>query len=288
MKTGKFFSSTGKFFTTLIFSFLLCVNTLANDTLVFGLTGTVYKGDLKVFNEWKKYLEKKINTQVEIKFSRSYSEMISMIQRGDVDIAYVCNTTYIKLRDQKTAKLLAIPQTNNQDVYYAYIIAKKGKTYNSLFDFRDKLFAYTDPGSNSGAIAATYKLLKEGIKPHFFFSKIIYTYEHSESINAVIESFVDGASVDSLVYEQFVKRHPKKAQELQIVEKLGPFSMSPLVSNTTLDEKLHKKIQDTFVDMNKTDDGKKILEQLSLSQLKRPSNETYEDIEEMLHFLKTY
>ena len=286
MKSGKFFSFSGKFFTIILINIIFVLSINANEKIVFGLTGTVYKGDLKVFNEWKEYLEKDINIPIEIKFSRTYSEMISMLQRDEVDIAYVCNTTYIKLKDQKIAKLLAIPQSKNLDYYYSYIIAKKNKTYKNLFDFKGKLFAFTDPGSNSGSLAPTYELMKKGIKPKHFYKKIIYTYEHSESINAVLESFVDGASVDSLVYEQFVKRHPKKAKQLKIVEKLGPFSMSPLVSNILLDKKLYEKIQKSFTSMDKKEIGKKILNELSLSKLKSPTNETYDDIKTMLRFIE--
>lgn len=288
MNTGKKRYITGKFFITLLLNIIFLLSLNAQEKIVFGLTGTVYKGDLKVFNTWKDYLQKEINIPVEIKFSRTYSEMVSMIQRGEVDIAYVCNTTYVKLKNKNIAKLLAIPQSKNKDFYYSYIIARKGKTYNDLFDFRDKLFAFTDPESNSGAIAPSYKLLKKGIKAHFFFSKIIYTYEHSESINAVLESFVDGASVDSLVYEQFIKKHPNKSKNIYIVEKLGPFPMSPLVSSTLLDENIYKKIQNSLINMHEDEKGRDIFMQLSLSKLRLPKNEDYSDIENIIKFIEKY
>lgn len=286
MTTGKKIFDCGKIFITLIFIFFFALQLNAKEKIVFGLTGTVYKGDLKIFEKWKEYLEKEINLSVELKFSRTYSEMVSMINRDEVDIAYVCNTTYVKLKKQNSAKLLSIPISNKHEVYYSYIIAKENSTYKDLLDFKNKIFAYTDPDSNSGSIAPTYKLLKKGIKPRFFFKKIIYTYEHSESINAVLDSFVDGASVDSLVYDQFVKRYPIKAKQIRIVEKLGPYSMSPLVSNITLNEKIYKKIQDSLISMHKKEQGKSILKNLSLDKLKFPLNEDYKDIEIMLDFLE--
>ena len=117
MKDKKIIASGKKIITFLLFMLLIPLSlNAAKDKIVFGLTGTVYKGDLKIFDKWKKYLENKLNIPVELKFSRTYSEMISMINLGEVDIAYVCNTTYVQLKKQKSAKLLSIPVSNGVEV----------------------------------------------------------------------------------------------------------------------------------------------------------------------------
>ena len=288
MKNGKIFSLTGKFFTIILLYSLFTLTVFAQEKIVFGITKTVFRGNLKVFTEWKNYLEKEIKIPIEIKFSRTYSEMSSMIQRGEVDIAYIGNMMYIKLKSKNIVQLLAIPQSDDQKLSYSYIIAKKGNTYNSLFDFKNKLFAYPDPESHSGVFAPSYKLLKNNIRPNLFFSKIIYTYEHSESINAVLESFVDGASIDSLVYEQFIKKYPKKSSDLYIVEKLGPYTMSPIVSYSFLDDKIYQKIQKSLINMHNDKKGKEILNTISLSKLKLPENETYKNIQDILDFIESY
>lgn len=288
MKDKKIITSGKKIITILLFMLLIPYSLSAKDKIVFGLTGTVYKGDLKIFDNWKKYLEKKLNIPVELKFSRTYSEMMSMINLGEVDIAYVCNTTYVQLKKQESAKLLSIPVSNGLEVYYSYIISKKSAPYKSLLDFKDKIFAFTDPGSNSGTVAPTYELLKNGHKTKDYFRRTIYTYEHGESIKAVLDEFVDGASVDSLVYEQFVKRHAKESKELKVVERLGPFTMSPIVANKNLSPKNFDLIQKIFVNMDKDKKGTKILKELSLDKLNIPKNKSYEDIEKIMSFIDSY
>lgn len=289
MIKGKKFITTGKkIITLLLFVILIQLNLNATDKIVFGLTGTVYKGDLKIFDNWKKYLEKKLDLPVELKFSRTYSEMMSMINLGEVDIAYVCNTTFVQLKRQKSAKLLTIPVSNGLEVYYSYIISQKKSSYKNLLGFKDKIFAFTDPDSNSGAVAPTYALLKSGYKTKEYFRETIYTYEHGESIKAVLDEFVDGASVDSLVYEQFIKRHPSEAKSLRIVEKLGPFTMSPIVANKNLSLKKFNEIQKIFINMNQETEGSAILKALSLDKLNLPTNKTYKDIEEIMNFIDTY
>lgn len=274
---------------TTIFLILLIPSILfANEKLVFGLTGTIYKGDLVVFDKWKKLLEKKLKKRVELKFSRTYSEMMTMIKLGEVDIAYVCNSTYVKLHRQNQAKLLVIPVSNDKEVYYSYIISRKSSSFKKLNDFKGHLFAFTDSDSNSGAIAPTYKLLSNGFNPNTFFKKIIYTYEHGESIQAVFEEFVAGASVDSLVYEQFVKKFPNKAKKLKIVERIGPFTMSPIVANINIKNKTFTNIQKILTNMHTQKEGREILNSLSLNKLNLPKNKSYKDIENMIDYVEQH
>jgi len=281
-------TSTGKKFTILLLLiFIIPIFSHAQEKIIFGLTGTIFKGDLKIFDEWKTYLEKKLHTPVELKFSRTYSEMINMINLGQVDVAYVCNTTYVTLQKQNSVKLLTIPATKEGEIYYSYIISKKDMAYNNLFDFKDKIFAFTDPGSNSGAIAPTYELLQNGLVPKKYFKKIIYTYKHGESIQAVLDQFVDGASVDSLVYDQFIKRYPNEARNLKVVEKLGPFPMSPIVANNNLDSRIFTNIQMIFTNMHKDQEGHNILNKLSLDKLNLPHDKDYSEIEKTMNYITT-
>lgn len=284
MNIGKNLFTSGKKI-TIIFLILFSTFAFSNEKIVFGLTGTVYKGDLKTFKEWEKYLEKKLDINIELRFSRTYAEMMTLLDVGTVDIAYVCNSTYIKLKEKDNVKLLSSPISNGKQVYYSYIISKQEKLYTKLIDFENKLFAFTDPGSTSGYLAPNYELLKKGYKIENFFSHLIYTYEHGESIKAVLEDFVDGASVDSLVYEQFAKRFPNEAAKLKIVEKLGPFPMSPLVTKKALNEELFKKIQNSFLNMHKDKEGETILKDLSLDKLALPKDD-FKKIEEIMNFIE--
>lgn len=288
MKDKNLINSGKKVTIFLILILIFPIITYAQTKITFGLTGTVFKGDLEIFNNWKDYLEKKLNIPVSLKFSRTYAEMVSMINLGQVDLAYVCNTTFVTLKKQNSVKLLTIPMTNGEEVYYSYIISKKTLPYNSLLDFKNKIFAFTDPESNSGAIAPRYRLLKTGYSPKSYFKKIIYTYEHGESIKAVLDEFVDGASVDSLVYEQFVKRHANEAKDLKIVEKLGPFVMSPIVASTNLDKKIFNNIQEIFINMHKEEEGYKILNGLSLDKLNYPNGKDYSTIEKIMDYIKIH
>ncbi len=285
MKNDKFFSTGGKIFTTL-FLITLFFSQLYAKEVVFSFTGTTLKEDLQTYLKWKKYLESHSKFKVNIKFARTYAEAVSNIKEEKTDIAYVCSSTYTLLKDKKEAKLLAIPIINSQDKYYSDIIALKNSKYKNLLDFKGKIFAFTDPDSTSGSIAPTYYLLTHGKKNNTFFSHLIYTYDHGESIKAVLEGFVDGASVDSLVLTQYAKKHPKDIKNLKIIQKLGPFTISPIVARSNLNKKEFEKLQNLFLNMHKTKIGKEILTHLNIDRFEKPTSQTYEKIYQMLKLIK--
>ncbi len=285
MKNDKKFSTGGKIFTA-IFLFFVFLCSLNAKNITFSFTGTTLKEDLKTYLQWKEYLEKNSKFTVNIKFARTYTEVVSDIKDSKSDIAYVCSSTYTLLKDKQHAQLLAIPIINGQDKYYSEIIALKNTKFKNLMDFKGKIFAFTDPDSTSGSIAPTYEILTQGGKISTFFSNLIYTYDHGESIEAVLDGFVDGASVDSLVLTQYTKKHPKDIQNLRIVQQLGPYTISPIVARSNLSKKEFKQLQDLFLNMHNTKIGKEILNHLNIDKFEKPAAQTYSKVYTMLNFLR--
>ena len=287
MKNDQILTSAFQKFTMLFLLLLLPISLFAKEKIVLGLTGTVFKDDLKNFMDWEKYLEHKITDfDVQIRFSKTYAEMNTLIKEHKVDIAYVCNSSYTKLDKEGTGKILAIPIFDGSDQYYSYIIAKKNSRFNSLSDFKGAIFAFTDPESNSGATAPSYYMLSHGMDPKTFFKSYIYTYEHGESIKAVIDGFVDGASVDNIVYTRFAQKHPEQIEQLKIIQILGPYTNSPIVARSSLPQKQFDMLQHAFATMHLDSYGKSILEKLSLDRFDLPSGQDFSNVAKMLEAIE--
>jgi len=285
MTNGNFFTLTGKFFTGLVLFLSLSLFLKAN-VLTFYFTGTALKEDLGTYLLMKKYLEENSKYHVKIKFARTYAEVILKIRDHKADIAYVCSSTYIRLKEENLAKLLAIPISGGSDRYYSYVIARRNTSYKTLLDFRDRIYSFTDPDSTSGAIAPSYEIRKRGYDPRSFFRKLIYTYDHGESIEAVLDGFVDGASVDSLVLAQYARKHPEQIKKIRIVEKFGPFTISPIVARSNLSPKDFKELQTLFLNMNRSKLGEEILHRLRLDGFSKPGDQDYKKIYSMLSYLQ--
>lgn len=272
--------------TSIIMLMCLVISLHAKETIVLGLTGTVFKDDLKNFMDWEKYLEQNNDFDVQIVFSKTYEEMNALIKDEKVDVAYVCNSSFTQLQKSNTAKLLTIPIVNQTDQYYSYIIAKSESKYNNLLDFKDAIFAFTDPGSNSGTIAPSYYMYTKNINAKKFFKSYIYTYEHGESINAVLDGFVDGASVDSIVYSRYKQKYPERIKKLKIIQTLGPYTNSPIVARINMDDEVFNTLQKLFTQMHLNPYGKSILDGLSLDRFDVPSDQDFSNVAKMIEILR--
>jgi len=286
MNSSQKLTSIFKHLTICIMLLVMPASLFSQEKIVLGLTGTVFKDDLKNFMDWEKYLEKQNNFDVKILFSKTYTEMNSLIKEGKVDVAYVCNSSYTKLHKEKTGKLLAIPIVKGSDKYYSYIITKKSLKAESILDLKDKIFAFTDPDSNSGTIAPKYFLLNKGYDVKTFFKSDVYTYEHGESIKAVIDGFVDGASVDSIVYSRFGEKYKDAIKKVKIIQILGPFTNSPIVVRSNLPQKQFNALQKSFSTMHLDSYGKTILEKLSLDRFDIPSSQDFTNVAKMVEVIE--
>lgn len=286
MKISQNLTSFNQKFTTILLILCLTLSLHATEKIVLGLTGTVLKDDLKNFMDWKKYLESKNDFDVQIRFSKTYAEMNRLIKENKVDVAYVCNSSFTKLDQEKTGKLLAIPIVNGSDQYYSYVITKKSSKFESISDFKGAIFAFTDPESNSGSIAPSYYMLSHDMNPKTFFKSYIYTYEHGESIKAVVDGFVDGASVDSIVFTRFEQKHPEQIAQLKVVHKFGPYTNSPIVVRSGLPEEQFRALQKSFSTMHLDPYGKSILDKLSLDRFDIPSNQDFSDVAKMFEVIE--
>lgn len=269
---------------TILFIFLLSINLYSSEKIVLGLTGVALKDDILTLMNFKDYLSSETGLDIQLKFARSYAVMKSLLQEDRVDVAYICGATYVDLKPVNKVELLVLPIVNNKPDYYSLIITKLNSPHNNLLDFKNTLFAMSDPESNSGFFVPNYEIVKHGYSMNDFFKKKIFTYDHGESIQAVLSGYVDGASVDSIVYQAFEVNHPLEAKKLKIVEKFGPYPTPPFVVRKSLSKNIKTQIQNALLEMSNEKIGKNILKLMAIDRFMKPQNVSYEKIKNIKIF----
>jgi phosphonate transport system substrate-binding protein len=266
--------------------FLFC-QAIAQEVKV-GFTAVITKEDTLTVYKLLEYLSKKTGYTLKPVFAKSYDEMDFFLSMGYVDIAYICGVPFVEGTKRFGYKLLVVPLTSEGPYYYSYVIARKEKDYRSILDFKDKPYAFSDPKSNSGSIVPTYVLIKRGHKPSEFFKPLIYTYSHHESILAVYKRFVEGASVDSLVYEQTKRVAPHITSQLKVVEKFGPFPTTPFVYRKGLKADVVERLKLAFIDMSKDREGLKVLKRMGIAGFGTVETGFYEPIKGMITYINKH
>jgi phosphonate transport system substrate-binding protein len=148
------------------------------------------------------------------------------------------------------------------------------------------VFAFTDPKSNTGKLVPTYWLTQMGEKPETFFGKTIYTYSHDNSTLAVARALVDGAAIDSLIWEYYDHKNPVFTARTKIIKKSDPYGIPPFVASKNLSQGVKMRIRQLLLSMHEAPEGEIILNELMIDRFVAPKEEWYNGIRQMLSGLR--
>ncbi|MCK4985816.1 MAG: PhnD/SsuA/transferrin family substrate-binding protein, partial [Desulfobacterales bacterium] len=111
-----------------------------------------------------------------------------------------------------------------------------------------------------------------------FFSKTIYTYSHDNSILAVAKSLVDGAAIDSLIWEYYHRKNPVFTSKTRIIHKSEPYGIPPIVASGFLASDLKNRVRQVLFSMHRDPGGQKILSELMIDRFTPPRDAWYDSI----------
>jgi len=177
------------------------------------------KGTAESYAALIAYLGERSGRPAELVQRGTYAEINDLVRTGGVDLAFVCTGGYIRGQQEFGMELLVAPQVGGETVYYSYIIVPWDSNVRRLEELRGKIFAFSDPMSNTGRLAPTYMLWQMEETPDSFFQKHLFTYSHENSIKAVADKLVDGAAVDSLLYDYMVAQEPQYGAKTRIIHR---------------------------------------------------------------------
>jgi len=245
------------------------------------------KETFTLYKDLLNYISRKLNVSLKLVQRETYAEVNNLVKDNELDLAFVCSGAYVGGHDQFGMELLVAPVAYGETVYYSYIIVPAESTAKSLEDLRHKRFAFSDPMSNTGKLAPTFMLAQLGENIDSFFSKTIFTYSHDRSIEMVNNSLVDGAAVDSLIWEYINRKNPALTAHTKIIKKSEPYGIPPVVVPAGLDPTLKENLRDLFLNLNTDTAGKKILAELLIDKFIVVDDHQYDSIRKMQRYGKT-
>jgi phosphonate transport system substrate-binding protein len=239
------------------------------------------RATLESYQPMMNYLSNRLDRPVELIQRGTYAETNDLVRSGEVDLAFVCGGAFVEGERDFGMELLVAPRVKDQTVYYSYIIVPSDSSAQIIEDLRGKTFAFSDPLSNSGHLAPIWRLSQIGETEDTFFNKTIFTYSHDNSIQAVADRLVDGAAVDSLVYDYLHDQGSPLADRVQIIERLGPYGIPPVVVHPDIDPELRTTLRTILLDMHQDSQGEETLNRLNIDRFVELDLHAYDSLREM-------
>lgn len=244
------------------------------------------KEGLAYYRHFLDYIEEKSGLKVDFVDRDDYAEINNMIRNGELEAAFVCSGPYVDGHKEFGMELLVAPQAYGKTVYYSYIIVAKNSAVKSFEDLRGKRFAFADPLSNSGKLVPTYMLARMNETPETFFSSYIFTYKHDKSIQAVAQGVVDGAAVDSLIWEYLNRTNPEFTSKTRIIKKSPPYAIPPVVVPRSLAPLIKERLKRIFLNAHNDNKGKELLSKMMIDKFVVIDDSAYDSVREMKSWLE--
>lgn len=235
----------------------------AREPVRIGLTPVFLDDQISFTIRWRKWFEERLDRPVSFVQRGNYREIIDLLLAGRVDVAWLCGYPYVLHRRQ--LRLVAVPLWQGHPLYQSYLIAATGAPeIRGLSSLRGKVFAFSDPDSNSGYLYPQFKLKQAGENPAGFFSRTFFTWAHRNVVHAVSDGLADGGAVDGYVWEMLAKHRPEVIKGTRIIDKSPMLGFPPFVARADLPEIEFKRMRAALVDMAVDARGAELLDRLGL------------------------
>jgi phosphonate transport system substrate-binding protein len=255
--------------------------------LRIGLTPVFLDDQAAFLDRWRAYLEARLGRPIQWVQRGSYREIVELLRQGKLDVAWVCGYPYV--RGRQYLHLLAVPEYGGRPTYRSYLIVPRAdKATQSILDLRGRVFAFSDPDSNSGYLYPNYHLITLQERPQTFFGKSFFTWAHRKVVDAVAARVAHGGAVDGYVWDTLARFHPELTAMTRVVERSPEFGFPPFVARATLAREEEEQVRRVLIDMSKDAEGRELLKMLNLTGFVAGEERLFAQIEQMAKVFANY
>ena len=225
------------------------------------------------------YLEQQLGMKVEFVPVSDYAAVVEALASDRLDMAWLGGFTFVQTR-LKTGNAIPLVQREQDEKFTSkYITANPA--VKSLQDLKGKTFAFGSVSSTSGSLMPRFFMLKDGIKPEEFFSRVAYSGAHDATVAWVQAGKVDGGVLNASVWDKLVAAGKVDTSKVVVLGTTPPYYDYNWTVRGNLDPVLTDKIKAAFLALDPAKPADKaILDLQAASRFIPTKAENYTGIEE--------
>ena len=236
----------------------------AQARLRIGLTAVMLADQAAFLARWAAYLSDRLQAGISFATRDQYQPLHDMLGAGELDALWTCGYPYVRF--QSRLRLLAVPVYHGQPTYQSYLIrpAGVGSRIEGYGDLRGKVFAYSDPLSNSGWLVAQGEFQNVGLVPSRDLKRTFFAHGHRNVAEAVAVQLADAGAIDGYVWETMRLQGMTAALRTEVVWKSRLHGFPPLVTRADEARPSLEALRATLIAMQGDTEGRALLAALNL------------------------
>ena len=171
----------------------------------------------------------------------------------------------------------------SRPVYFSDVVVRRDSTCRSFRDLRGATWAYNEPRSHSGFNVVRAHLFDLGEARWHFFAAAVEAGAHTKSLQMILSGAVDGAAIDSTVLEWLGGQRNDLADEIRVIDTLGPSPIPPWVISRQVAASQRRALRQLLGAMHLDPAGREILADGRLLRFTAADDHDYDPIRAMAH-----
>ncbi len=245
----------------------------AQERLRIGLTAVILADQAAFLARWAEYLSQRFGAAVSFASRDQYQAVHDLLNNGEIDAAWTCGYPFVRFQAQ--LQLVAVPLYRGQPLYQSYLIRPLADASNAAqlaarqalvrgwVDMAGKVFAYSDPLSNSGWLVAQGEFAAAGIGQRDL-KRAFFAHGHRNVAEAVASRLADAGSIDGYVWETMRQQGMPGALQTEVIWKSRLHGFPPLVARVGADTGKLERLRQSLLGMPRDDAGRALLKSLNL------------------------
>jgi phosphonate transport system substrate-binding protein len=233
------------------------------------------------------YLAPRLRIPVRLRIDPLWTERDRLLDEGEIDLCWICGLPYVRKVERSpgivtplAAPVMAGSRYEGHPIYYSDVVVHRDSPFRKFGDLRGAVWAFNEPGSQSGYGIVRYTLASRG-ETFAFFGRVVESGAHQASLGMILQREVDASAIDSTVLEQELRDHPWLTSELRVVEVMGPSPMPPWVAGQRVTPEMRQALQNALTGMHARADGRAILARAGVARFQAVDDSDYDPIREM-------
>lgn len=208
----------------------------------------------------------------------TYTQLNDAIRHRRCDLALVCPGAFVRGERSFGMELLATPVIGGQTTYRALIVVARTSRAAAFLDLRGKRFGVADPLSLAGWAWPVSWLAEHGQEAEEFFREDLSVGTQDRALEAVARGYVEGAGIDSLVYDTLLREKPTLAERVKVILASPPFGLPPLVVHPRIDPRLRAQLCAALLRMHEDPAGARLLAEMGIERFVAPVPGLYDAV----------
>ena len=176
-------------------------------------------------------------------------------ERDEHEVSFVCSRPYVLLERSGVAPAVPVAapvlrgnRYAGRPISFSDVIVRSDSPFRTFADLRGLRWAYSDALSHAGYGITLHHLVRMG-ETEGFFGEVVEAGFHRDSIEMVVRGEVDAAAVDSQVLEIAFRAAPALAENVRVIESLGPSTSHPVAVSRRVPSDVRAAIGDALVSL---------------------------------------